>query len=86
MAGQVTGRLRNREWSVNAKHALYREDGCWYHVLKRFPGALFDSHGYIEFQTEREFRSCSYLAIGDEVNVKHPRGISGIPGYVPVIK
>lgn len=84
MSGQLTGRMLNRKWSVNAQHALYREDGRWYHVLERFPGVLFDAHGYIVFQTEREFRNCSYLSISDEVNVSDPKGISAIPGYVRV--
>ena len=86
MSGPVTGRMLNRKWSVNVKHALYREDGRWYHVLERFPGALFDAHGYVVFLTERDFRNCSYLSIGDEVNVKSPRGVAAIPGYVRVIK
>jgi 5-methylcytosine-specific restriction protein A len=85
MPSQITGRMLNRKWGVNAQHALYRENGRWYHVLARFPGALFDAHGYIVFQSEREFRDCSYLSIGDEVNVSHPKGISAIPGYVLVI-
>jgi 5-methylcytosine-specific restriction enzyme A len=84
MPGQVTGRMLNRKWGVNAQHALYRENGSWYHVLERFPGALFDAHGYIVFQTEREFLNCSYLSIGVEVHVSHPKGISAIPGYVHV--
>jgi len=84
MPGPITGSAPNTEWGVNAKHALYREDGRWYHLLERFPGDLFDAHGYVVFQTEVEFRNCSYLAIGDEVNVRHPQGISAIPGYVRV--
>jgi 5-methylcytosine-specific restriction enzyme A len=69
---------------VNAQHALYREDGRWYHVLQRFSGALFDAHGYIVFETECAFRSCPHLSIGEEVNVTHPKGIAAIPGYVRV--
>jgi 5-methylcytosine-specific restriction protein A len=84
LPGQVTGSKLNRKWGVKAQHALYREDGRWYHVLKHFPGALFDAHGYIVFQTEHEFRNSSYLSIGDEVNISHPNGISAIPGYVHV--
>ncbi len=82
MSGSITGKKLNEKWGVNARHALYREDGRWYHILERFPGALFDAHGYVVFQTESEFRSCSYLMIGDEVNVKGESGISAIPGYV----
>ena len=37
--------------------ALYREDGKWYHHLKKFPGALFDFNGYIVFATRRGVRS-----------------------------
>lgn len=81
---RVSGSILNRDWGVNARHALYREDGRWYHLLERFPGALFDANGYVIFQTEYEFLNCSYLSIGDEVNVKHPKGISAIPGYVRV--
>ena len=51
------------------------------HVLERFPGALFDSHGYIVFENERAFLSCSYLHIGEEINVLDPKGIVAIPGY-----
>jgi len=32
----------NQKWKVNARHPLYREDGIWYRLLERFPGALFD--------------------------------------------
>jgi 5-methylcytosine-specific restriction enzyme A len=85
MPGHMTGISLNREWHVNAQHALYREDGRWYHILVSFPGALFDAHGYVIFQNELDFRNCPYLSIGDEVNVKNPKGISAIPGYVRVI-
>lgn len=76
----MTGKELNRKWKVNAKHALYREDGGWYHQLTDFPGALFDKSGYIIFETEEEFRNCPYLRIGQDVNV--PDGIAHIPGYV----
>jgi 5-methylcytosine-specific restriction protein A len=78
-----TGEQLNREWEVNASHALYREDGKLYHLLDRFPGALFDAHGYILFKTREEYVHCTYLSIGDEINIRD--GISAIPGYVRVI-
>lgn len=84
MPGETNGRILNWKWGVVAKHALYRENGRWYHILQRFPGALFDAHGYIVFQTEREFRNCPHLSIGAEVNIRDPRGISAIQGYVRV--
>ena len=79
-----TGRSLNKEWGVNAKHALYRENGRWFHQLTKFPGALFDAHGYIVFATEQSYRNCGYLSIGQDINLSDPRGISGIPGYVRV--
>lgn len=78
-----TGKQLNQEWKVNARHALYREDGRWYHLLEQFPGALFDAYGYIVFKTREEYENCTYLSIGNEINIRD--GISSIPGYVRVI-
>ena len=77
----------NRQWKVGAKHALYIHDGHWYHLLKEFPGALFDDNGYILFSTEDEYRASPHLAIYEKTNqvsIKQP-GISAIPGYVRVV-
>lgn len=82
--GARIGQQLNVLWRVNAKHALYRKDGRWFHQLTNFPGALFDANGYILFPTEQTFRTCSYLSIGQDVNVPDPSGISVIPGYVRV--
>ncbi len=79
------GRHLNVAWGVNARHALYREDGRWYHQLTRFPGALFDANGYIRFATEQAYKSCSHLSFGQDLHVLDPRGIASIPGYVKVL-
>jgi 5-methylcytosine-specific restriction protein A len=79
---ELTGKTLNNLWNVGAKHALYREDGKWYHNLTEFPGALFDANGYIVFHTESEYLECPYLQIKQDVHV--PQGISSIPGYVRV--
>lgn len=79
-----SGRRLNKEWGVNAKHALYREDGRWFHQLTKFPGALFDAHGYIVFPTERSYRNCGDLSIRKDINVSNPRGIAAIHGYMSV--
>jgi hypothetical protein len=76
------GKQLNEEWRIGARHALYREIGDWYVLLKRFPGALCDKNGYILFKSESDYRSCPYLQIGKEISV--PLGISKIPGYVPM--
>ena len=73
-------RKLNREWQVGARHALYREDGGWYHHLERFPGALFDKYGYIIFDSKEAYENCSYLRHTQQLNV--PGGIARIPGYV----
>jgi hypothetical protein len=76
------GKFLNKQWGVNAKQGLYRQNGTWYHNLTKFPGALFDAHGYIVFQSEEEYRNCKFLQIGKQLTV--PSGISSIQGYILV--
>jgi hypothetical protein len=76
----ITGKELNREWKVGARHALYRETGNWFQLLKRFPGALFDANGYILFETKQDYEQCEFLQRGKEIGV--PRGIASIKGYV----
>jgi len=76
----LTGQQLNEEWKVGAQHALYHADGTWYENLKRFPGALFDRHGYVLFENAESFKKNPFLNIGEKTNVQ--RGISQIPGYV----
>ena len=78
----MTGRLLNERWKVEALHALYHRDGTFYENLARFPGALFDPHGYVLFRTEAEYRKSSHLQICAKLNVHG--GIASIPGYVRV--
>lgn len=79
---RVTGKLLTRLWSVGARHALYREDGRWYHHLVQFPGALFDSSGYVLFRTREDYEQSAYLHHGADLHV--PGGICAMPGYVKV--
>jgi hypothetical protein len=81
---RLSGRLLNEKWGVGALHALYHRPGRWYHLLERFPGALFDQHGYVVFESRDKYQQCSHLQIGQELHV--PAGISAIPGYVKVTK
>src|SRR5687767_11551934 len=78
----VTGKSLNNLWNVGAKHALYREDGKWYHHLDHFPGVLFDANGYIVFQTEQDYRENPYLQMKQDLHVIG--GISSLSGYVRV--
>lgn len=79
------GRQLNQKWHVGARHALYHEDGHFYERLTRFPGALFDSKGYVLFRTEQEFLTCPDLRLGVKVNVSRSvRSIRKMHGYVAV--
>ena len=80
---RITGKYLNGLWGVGAKHALYREDGVWYHPLEEFPGALFDKNGYVVFQNREGYISSPYLQHAHDLHV--PSGIASIPGYVRVI-
>jgi len=78
----MNGKQLNKKWKVGAQHSLYDKNGKWYHVLNKFPGALFDPDGYILFDTEVQFMSCKYLKINVETNTVHVEGtIKDIPGY-----
>ena len=76
------GRALNKQWGIGAKHALYSEDGTWYHRLTAFHGALIDAYGYILFATEQEYLQCQALRIGKQVRVLG--GIAQIDGYIRI--
>jgi 5-methylcytosine-specific restriction enzyme A len=79
---RLSGRHLNELWQVGARHALYREDGRWYHQLVDFPGALFDANGYVIFETDKDYLESPHLQIQQHIHV--PGGISTIPGYAVV--
>jgi 5-methylcytosine-specific restriction protein A len=76
----LTGAYLNKLLGLGAEHALYRQDGGWYHHLKKFPGILFDFNGYIRFHSATEYLICPYLKHNKDLNVS--KGISRIPGYI----
>ncbi len=76
---KLTGKYLARLWKVNVRHALYHKDGSYYGHLLYFPGALFDTYGYVIFHTEKEYLSSPYLQHGQQLNV--PGGIARIPSY-----
>jgi lysyl-tRNA synthetase class 1 len=79
---RVTGKQLNIRWKVGALHALYRADGKWFHLLERFPGALFDPHGYILFESKEAYENCLGVQLGDHTHI--PGGIASLSGYVRV--
>ena len=79
----MNGSTLSRRWNVSVRHALFSETGNWYHHLKKFPGALFDSKGYLLFETEEDYRTCGSLSIKQDIWVPH--GIASAPGYVQIV-
>jgi len=75
-----SGRRLNREWKVGASHSLYHRLGKWYHVLERFPGALFDPNGYVRFETREDLLRCAEVSVTQHMHV--PLGISQMQSYV----
>jgi hypothetical protein len=53
---KVTGKQLAAEFGIDVAQALYRKTGDWYHLLTKFPAALFDEDGYIFFPEERDYR------------------------------
>ena len=80
---KITGRMLVERWGIGARHALYRENGAWYHLLERFPGALCDANGYILFATRESLEACPGVQIGKGGNwLSIPGGVANLPGYV----
>jgi hypothetical protein len=84
MSRQI-GRELNKKWNVGAQHALYRKNGTWYHLIERFPGALFDEHGYIVFESKEAIENCPGVLVGKRANwLNVPEGIARLRDYVRV--
>ncbi|TBX68346.1 hypothetical protein EZL74_08525 [Flavobacterium silvisoli] len=66
---EMNGRYLNKILETNAKHALYREDGKWYHNLKKFPGVLFDKNGYVIFNSIEEYNNEDALQIKKDLHI-----------------
>jgi 5-methylcytosine-specific restriction protein A len=78
----LSGKYLNEFWGIGAKHALYREDGKWYHQLKEFPGVLFDANGYVFFETKESYLGSPFLQIQKDLHVIN--GISSMPNYIRI--
>lgn len=76
---RYTGEGLRLQYNLPVRHCLYHKDGTFYERLAYFPGALCDSQGYVQFDTEAEFEHDPRLRIGRKVNV--PRGIFSHPKY-----
>ncbi len=61
---RITGEWLNIAYRLGAAQSRYREDGTWYHPLRRFPGVLFDGGGYVRFESPvRTFRHSDLRAV-----------------------
>lgn len=76
----MNGKHLSKILGINAIHALYREDGKWYHHLKKFPGILFDKNGYIVFNTKEDYTNNPYLIKQKDLHITD--GISSLSDYV----
>ncbi|NVN18261.1 hypothetical protein GUA46_07905 [Muricauda sp. HICW] len=76
----MKGRMINEILQLGAAHALYFHQGNWYHHLKRFPGVLIDSGGYLWFETKEKFANSKDIKIKERVNIYG--GISSKKGYI----
>jgi hypothetical protein len=70
------------QYAPDAIHCLRRESGDWYHELEGFPGVLFDSSGFVRFETKADYKAHAMLVhgkTGDQLSIKG--GISNLLGY-----
>ena len=65
---KLTGKILATRYAVKVKQALYRKSGNWYHVPVKFPAALFDRGGYLQFDTVEDYRT--FVSGGEGIGVK----------------
>lgn len=75
----MNGKQLTKLLSITALHSLYREDGKWYHHLKKFPGVLFDKNGYVVFATKEDYENNPLLVRQKDLHITN--GISSLAGY-----
>lgn len=75
----MKGNYLNKLLKLGANHSLYRDDGKWYHNLKRFPGVLFDKNGYVIFENENEYKFHPDLQIKKDLHIS--MGIESLKKY-----
>ena len=88
MPSKIASELVER-WKIpiaaEAGAVRYSSQGNWYHGLRRFPGVLIDSSGYVIFASEREWLQSPQLRIGPRGDVGIHGGVAGIYGYVRMV-
>ena len=88
-----TGTWLAKRWKVplakkstsrfQAGTAFFHRDGHYWNRLKNFPGALFDTTGYVLFQNEDQYLSCSGITVKSQTNLTGSvTRLSQVSGYV----
>ncbi|MDE2778958.1 MAG: hypothetical protein OXI91_04680 [Chloroflexota bacterium] len=80
---RATGKELSKIFQIEGEQSLYSDTGTFYGNLTKFPGVLWDRHGYVRFLSESDYRTSPYLQIGKRLNVPNG-GIASIPGYTRV--
>ena len=61
---------------------MYDKQGKFWNRLRNFPAALFDSQGYVFFETESQYLNHPYLNVGEKTNTVGRKKISQFDDYV----
>ena len=83
----MTAKALAEFYNIGVQSAYYHNEGNWYWNLQQFPGAYFDAHGCVVFETEEDYRFCGllHLSIGPRnTGVRHKSAgmsISDMPRY-----
>ena len=70
----------NERFNLGANHIYFFHQGNWYHKLKRFPGILVDSEGYVRFETREEYENNPNLQHGLRLHIRD--GINSLNNYI----
>ena len=65
---KLTGKMLATRHAVKVNQSLYRSSGDWYHVPVKFPAALFDTGGYLLFETLDNYQK--FVSGGEDIGVK----------------
>src|SRR4051794_14302127 len=63
--------------SNRIEHALYRQTGYGYHLLKKFPAVLLDPNGYVVIRNESALSQFNV----SKTHITVPNGIKSLKGY-----
>ena len=65
---KLSGKVLATRHAVKVEQSLYRASGDWYHVPVKFPAALFDSQGYLVFESVHDYHN--FVSDSEGIGVK----------------